>query len=78
MHEFDHEQLDVYVAAIDFVAWADEVVALRLLLRRVAMLVQMVRRIAGSGTGTGTGMGMGMGTGMGWGRNEGMLQHAPE
>jgi hypothetical protein len=26
MNELDHEKLDVYVAAIDFVVWADEVV----------------------------------------------------
>ncbi len=38
MSEFDHEQPDVYVAAIDV----------------VAMLVQMVRRTGGTGSGTGT------------------------
>ena len=128
MREFDHEKLDVYVAAIDFVALADEVVehlprgrayladqlqraatsialniaegagefsssdkarfyriakrsatesaavlhvcnrlalvedaryqaGRELLLRIVAMLVQMVRRIAESGSGSGSGSG---------------------
>ena len=48
MNDFDHERLDVYVAAM--------------LLRIVAMLVQMVRRIAESGSGSGTGTGTGTGT----------------
>ena len=56
MSEFDHERLDVYVAAIDFVALVDEVVE-HLLLRIVAMLVQMARRTVESGTGSGTGSG---------------------
>jgi hypothetical protein len=69
MTDFDHEKLDVYVAAIDFVALADEIRRLglvedsryvagrELLLRVVAMLVQMVRRLGESGTGSGTGSG---------------------
>ena len=47
MNEFDHERLDVYVAAIDFVALADEVVE--------HLLVQMVRRTADPGSGSGSG-----------------------
>ncbi len=80
MHVFDHEKLDVYQAAIEFVALADDIVehpprgrgvarrlrlvddaryeaGRELLLRIVAMLVQMVPRASESGTGSGTGSG---------------------
>jgi hypothetical protein len=71
MTDFDHEKLDVYVAAIDFVALADEIVEhlprgrayLADQLQRAAtsiplnIAVQMVRRLGESGTGTGTGSG---------------------
>ena len=46
MNEFEHERLDVYQAAIQF---------LGLLLRVVAMLTAMVVKISGSGSGSGSG-----------------------
>ena len=60
---FDHEKLDVYQAAIEFVALADDVVEnlprgrsyLADQLRMVSMLIGVIRREVGSGTGSGTG-----------------------
>jgi hypothetical protein len=46
MNEFDHEQLDVDVAAIDVVAWADEVV--ERLPRGRAYLADQLQRAATS------------------------------
>ena len=62
MSHFDHEKLDVYGVAIDFVALANSVAERRALprttmtrlLRIVAMLTQIVRRREESGTGSGT------------------------
>jgi hypothetical protein len=63
MTDFDHEKLDVYVAAIDFVALADEIV--EHLPRGRAYLADQLqgsflshgRRLGESGTGSGTGSG---------------------
>ena len=65
---FDHEKLDVYKAAIEFVILALDVCkslraisdlhyeqARRLLLRIVSMLIKMAQIVDSSGTHTGTG-----------------------
>ncbi|MBI4867058.1 MAG: hypothetical protein HY816_08915 [Candidatus Wallbacteria bacterium] len=88
MKMFDHEKLDVYAASMECAATLHvchrlgllehvlHPIGREVLLRIVAMLVQMARELAESGTGTGmslgTGTGTGLGTGTGMGSGTGM------